>query len=571
MKSIISTTGFIFVLFSHLFAQEKQFQVDTLQYQGTDKNLINLVILGDGYTKEELEYFTEDTKRFTNYFFKTEPFAQYANLFNVFAIKTISEESGAIHECTGDDCPNIEYELTGLPPRFNQFPKPIAVPKTNPNTIFGSSFDHYGIHRLVVPKHHDKIREILKKHTPNYSQVVILVNSPYYGGSGGEFATATVNIASNDIAIHEIGHSFTNLADEYWAGNMYAVEGPNRTQEANPEKVSWKHWIGTNGVGVYAYGGKDSRANWFRPHEFCKMQYLVAPFCSVCQEAIVETIHNKANPILHASPNTDTLTIDKLNDKFVLKLAKPSPNTYKIEWFLNNELIAQNLDSIYINKGSYKSGSNLLRAIVKDTTNLVRNPEYLKHFYEHNWTIDALNEHELTAPISTWGDTLETCYNGHQALSIKNPQAGVQYAWYDSANPEIIISTASNWVTPRLKADKLYFVEASFGNQHSKRTAVLIKVLPEIKMNYKIKVNKNKREIRIKITTPLDEQYNYLWFDENNTQLFNKGTTQSNYLRTDNTNGELILDATSTLGKVYLQKVNKETTCVSEKQEIKIR
>ncbi|MCY4778665.1 M64 family metallo-endopeptidase [Sphingobacterium sp. UT-1RO-CII-1] len=570
MKSIINIIGLIILLFSNGFAQEKQFQVDTLQYQGTDKNVINLVILGDGYTKDELEYFTEDTKRFTHYFFKTEPFAQYANLFNVFAIKTISEESGAIHNSTGDDCPETEYEQTALSPRFNEFPKPIIVPKTNPNTIFGSSFDHYGIHRLVVPQHQEKIREVLKSHTPNYSQVVVLVNSPYYGGSGGEFATATVNIASNDIAIHEIGHSFTNLADEYWAGNMYAVEGPNRTQEADPEKVSWKHWVGTNGIGVYAYGGKGSKANWFRPHEFCKMQYLVAPFCSVCQEAIVETIHSKTNPILNSLPNTDTLTLNKLNDKFVLKLAKPTPNSYKIEWFLNDELIAQNLDSVYINKGSYMEGINSLKAVVRDTTDLIRNPEYLKRLYENNWTINSPNEQELTAPISTWGDTLETCYNGYQALSIKNPQAGVQYTWYDSANSENTIATTNNWVTPKLKADKKYFVEAAFGNKHSKRTAILVKVLPEIKMDYKIKVTKTKNEVILKITDPLDERYNYLWFDANDKQIFNKGVEQSNYLRTDNTNGELIIGADMEITKVYLQKVNKETTCVSEKQEVKI-
>jgi hypothetical protein len=348
MKYKIILTLLLFFTISKGFSQT--FKIDTIQYQPSNNNLINLVILGDGYTESEIKYFTEDAQRFSKYFFNTEPFRQYAPYFNVFAINTISEESGAVHDCTGHDCPKTHHGREDLPPRFNEFPKRIYVPEANPKTIFGSSFDNGDIHRLVVPQNQDKIEEILAKHIPNYTQVVILVNSPYYGGSGGKYATATVNYDSNDIAVHEIGHSFSKLADEYWAGNVYAYEGPNRTQQADPKLVSWKHWIGINDVGVYAYGGKESKSNWFRPHEFCKMQYLVAPFCSVCQEILVKTTHNKSNPFINIIPeDTSKLVADSVN-KFVVKLAKPSPNTLSVKWYLNDQLLTANVDSIYVSE-----------------------------------------------------------------------------------------------------------------------------------------------------------------------------------------------------------------------------
>lgn len=73
-------------LFTVSTLSAQKFEIDTLQYQGSDKNIINLVVLADGYTKDELKYYKEDAKRFTDYFFKTEPLSQYINYFNVFVI-----------------------------------------------------------------------------------------------------------------------------------------------------------------------------------------------------------------------------------------------------------------------------------------------------------------------------------------------------------------------------------------------------------------------------------------------------------------------------------------------------
>lgn len=121
---------FSFFFFPGCFAQ--RYAIDTLQYQGTDQKVVNLVILGDGYTQAQLTDFEEDAKRFTDYFFQTEPFRQYSNYFNVFAIKTPSPESGATHACSASDCVHGHTDLSEYPVRFNKFTKNIQFPSPLP-------------------------------------------------------------------------------------------------------------------------------------------------------------------------------------------------------------------------------------------------------------------------------------------------------------------------------------------------------------------------------------------------------------------------------------------------------
>lgn len=561
---------FLFLFLISVLSWAQKFKIDTLQYKGSDKNLVNLVILADGYTKDEMDFFKEDAKRFTDYFFETEPFKQYSNYFNVFAIESISKQSGAIHSKDANDCPHEKIvDLENIPVRFNKFKRNEFTPITSPETIFGSTFDSWGIHRLVVPRNTKLIKEVLKNHIPTYSQVVVLVNSPYYGGSGGEFATATVNFKSNDIAVHELGHSFGELSDEYWAGNVYANENVNLTQ--NAADVPWKNWIGTNGVGVYSYGDKGSAANWFRPHEFCKMQYLVAPFCSVCQEVFVEKIHRLTNPILKTTPtHQQPIAADSIK-KFKVDLAKPSPNTLEVKWKLNNSLIATNIDSIYLNKGILSQGNNLLEVEVYDATELVRADHHAEHVYKATWTIENSKEFNLTKPVLTWGKKVETCYNGYQALSVYNPQAGVEYFWYDSPDAKTVLAKTTNYLLPRLTESKSYYVEARLGDKKSELTEVKVEVFDKIIPVQKVKIKNTKDGKLIEIKDKLDPKGTFLWYNGDH-QLIYKSNDKSvhHFDKIKETGDKIILKNADQWKEIYIQKVNTETTCVSERKKISL-
>ncbi|MCZ2100019.1 MAG: T9SS type A sorting domain-containing protein [Chitinophagales bacterium] len=350
----------------------QKFQVDTLFFNGSSEKFINFVFMGDGYTASEQDKFILDAQNIISYMFGQTPWNQYSNYFNAFAIQVISNESGAIHPNTAPDCNTAK------------------VPVSNPDNYFKSSFDNGGIHRLIVPGNYSRVVQVLASNFPNYDQVIILVNSPYYGGSGGTYATLTTDKNSAEVAIHEIGHSFAKLTDEYWAGDIYAREGANMTKETDPDKVKWRNWMGNDGIGIYQHCCGDVASMWYRPHQNCKMRVLNTPFCNVCVETIIERIHVLVNPIVSYYPVGNFVKVeDSLQTYHLTELIKPKPNTLHIQWILDNEDIAKDTDSIVLDQKVLSFGKHNLTAIVTDTTHLLRVDGHSKtHFNTVTWEIE---------------------------------------------------------------------------------------------------------------------------------------------------------------------------------------
>lgn len=333
------------------------FKLDTLQYKGDINKYINIVIMGDGYTAKEQNTFAADAKSLFNYIFTQPPWSGYAGYFNAFAIRVISEESGAKHPNTAADCGSASTQ----------------VPVSNPKTYFGCSFDSYNIHRLVVPNNVVNIVNVLSAQFPAYDQVLIIANSPYYGGSGGSFATSTKETSSPEIIAHELAHSFANLADEYYAGDQYASERANMTRVTDSQQVKWKNWMGVNLIGIFQHCCGGNSSQWYKPHESCKMQFLGRPFCSVCAETIVERIHSMVNPIAAYQPQSATINSADRFIRFKLtELMKPLPNTLKISWNLNGTLLSGKADSLVLDQNMLAEGLHKLTVSVVDTSTLVR-------------------------------------------------------------------------------------------------------------------------------------------------------------------------------------------------------
>lgn len=343
---------FITLLFT-ININAQVFDVETLQFNGEDSKFINLVILGDGYQANEQDDFITDAVNFKNALFNENPYNEYQNYFNVYAIKVISNESGVNHPANATD---VSEPV---------FPAQVV------DNYFGSTFDYFSIHRLLVPTNNSAIAQVLAANFPAYDQVVFLVNTPHYGGSGGQYATTSLNSSANEIAIHEIGHSFVNLRDEYYAGDVFAAESINMTQQTNPTLVRWKNWYNNNGIGIYPHCCGGDSSNWYKPHQNCKMQYLGFPFCAVCVEATVEKIHTLVNPIIDYLPLNDVSNpIFPLD--FSASILAPNPNTLTVKWQLNNIDFQTNVDAIQVNQNDLISGTNTLTLSVIDNTLLVR-------------------------------------------------------------------------------------------------------------------------------------------------------------------------------------------------------
>ena len=160
------------------------------------------------------------------------------------------------------------------------------------------------------------------------------------------------------------------MGDEYWAGDNFIGERPNRTQETNPTTVKWKDWMGNLGVGIHQHCCTSIAQEWYRPHQNCKMRNLGAPFCAVCKEAIINSIYELVSPIRETTPNEGSVTVSG-SQVFSLDLILPNPNTLVVEWTLNGNAIGSNT-SITISASNLGNGNNELIARVVDETPMSR-------------------------------------------------------------------------------------------------------------------------------------------------------------------------------------------------------
>lgn len=406
MKQVLIIAAFVFSI-NLIHAQV--FTVETIKGDTSDNDKrINLVILSDGYQSGELNDFKTDAINFVNDMFAQSPFSEYTDYFNVHIVKVPSAESGADHP--GTSTSPLESSINP------------AVPIRSVNTYFNSTFDSYGYHRLLFYEidgnnangTHAKIASVLADNFPTYDQTLILVNSDIYGGSGGEFPMASQGvengIKASEVAIHELGHSFANLKDEYFPlDEIYFEEAINMTQETNPSLIKWKNWLAENQIGIYKYNTSGYASNWYRPHQRCKMRYLGFPFCSVCKEGIIEKIHSLVSPIDSYSPVSNSVEASTYPIDFQLNLIKPIPNTLTSAWTLNASNFANDVDDVSLVETDLSTGTNELTVVVHDDSPFLKVDNHeTTHVYSVTWTItkSALGIEDIISEQNDFNITL---------------------------------------------------------------------------------------------------------------------------------------------------------------------
>lgn len=202
--------------------------VTAIQHRGDPSHKVDLLLLGDGYTAAEHRTFLEQARRLTEALFRYSPFRERRDDFNVWAMAPASAASGVSRPSTG-------------------------VHRRTPS---GVTYDAFGSERYVLTFENRAWRD-LASWAP-YDVVEILVNHETYGG-GGIFGLYSTVAAGNDWAeylfIHEFGHHFAALADEYYTSSV-AYEIPeeqvepwevNATLLADPNHLKWAD-LATPGV-----------------------------------------------------------------------------------------------------------------------------------------------------------------------------------------------------------------------------------------------------------------------------------------------------------------------------------
>ncbi len=189
-------------------------KVWTILESGPPNEKVDLVILGDGYTESEMPKFHADARRLVDRLFATDPFKSRKGDFNVRAIDLPSAESGINRPQVG---------------RFRRSP-------------VSTEYNIFDSERYVLTFDNRMLRDVAS--AAPYEYVEILVNEKQYGG-GGIFnfeATASVDTAfANYVFVHEFGHHFAGLADEYYMSPVaYTESPPNRPEPWEPNVTALK-------------------------------------------------------------------------------------------------------------------------------------------------------------------------------------------------------------------------------------------------------------------------------------------------------------------------------------------
>jgi hypothetical protein len=261
----------------------KENKITRIQYSGAPSGKADLVFLGEGYTASEQDKFEADAKRFTEFLFQTAPYGEHRNDFNVWAVGLVSEESGT--------------DVSG---------KGIFR-----NTALNSGYYTFGLDRYLTTPDMKSIRDAVWNLPCD--AIFILVNAETYGG-GGMYNFYAMGTADNErtasVFVHELGHSFAGLADEYFTSevaydeNFYNLKlepwEPNITTLVDFDG-KWKDLLpaGTpvptplddaykDKTGVFEGGGYLAKGV-YRPKVHCMMRDY-APFCPACSRAICRMI-----------------------------------------------------------------------------------------------------------------------------------------------------------------------------------------------------------------------------------------------------------------------------------------
>jgi hypothetical protein len=196
-------------------------RVWAVQESGPPRDKVDLLLLGDGYTAALMDKWHADAKRLTEMLFEAAPFKEHRADFNVWAIDAAADESG------------VSRPSEGL---YRRSP-------------FGAAYDAFGSERYVLVMS-ERWRELAA--LAPYEFVEVVVNGRTYGGGGIHNLYATVaadNAFTPYVFVHEFGHHFAGLADEYYTSDVaYAAGGerlepwePNVT--ADPKAAKWADLI----------------------------------------------------------------------------------------------------------------------------------------------------------------------------------------------------------------------------------------------------------------------------------------------------------------------------------------
>lgn len=273
----------------HYSAFKTEYKTQNLHKGGASRNCLDILFIPDGYAKSDQKKLKKDMKRFASYILNCSPYKEYKQKINIRSIEAYSDESGIT-----DPLKDIVK-----------------------NTLLASSYNTLESDRYLMTLNVWKLYEVAGE--APYDALVVICNSPKYGGGGIYNFYASVNSDNQNsdfVLVHELGHSIGGLGDEYYTSDVsvedfYSEEieplEPNLTTLTHFED-KWKSMVSTDTpiptpdikqydgiIGVFEGGGYAAKGV-YRPVRSCTMKDIIYDkFCPVCNNSLINIINYYSN------------------------------------------------------------------------------------------------------------------------------------------------------------------------------------------------------------------------------------------------------------------------------------
>ena len=274
------------------------FPVHVIHKTGNDKENFVIVIMGDGYTAQQQDQFVKDATQKAQGMLTWSPYKEYSDRINIYAIQTISNETGI-----------SEYGGKSVDTYFHL-------------RIFGKAV---GFSNGGDQKAKDLREEMEKKYLDAGASVgTIHILSNTNGDFGASinslfsFSTNSEDNSSGTAMTREVSHSIGGLGDEY---ERYTNK-PNTSASSDADSIKWSKLLGFRGTGITMAGTETA----FAPSRECMMRWAGQPFCEVCKMELARKLNNTdyvncpqklyvADPEI-STPHSRTGTLDRDSEKY---------------------------------------------------------------------------------------------------------------------------------------------------------------------------------------------------------------------------------------------------------------
>lgn len=280
---------------------------------GPSENRLDFVLMGEGYQITEMAAFAKLASDVPDVFERDEVFGEYYRYLNFLRADLVSADNGV-------DGYGRDYD-TAL----------------NGKTL-GTFAGHVGIDRAAV-------RAMLQEMPEQDGQAIVFAKLGILGTGGG--GVATIGGRNMATMIHEVGHSFGGLSDEYTALQAGRKKGAKPSRNTNiaisedPEESPWSHFLKAKvrGVGMHPGGAQFVKGAW-RPTAGKCVMAAGGSYCPVCREELVLRIYSYCDPIDAADPaahpfdGDEDLEVGRRGVSFEVTVLQPTTHDLQVDWWL---------------------------------------------------------------------------------------------------------------------------------------------------------------------------------------------------------------------------------------------